>query len=150
MGTYVEEHLFGVVRFLECWYDMIDPHRVHCTAITNRLKFYAIESIVIRVDPYTSYGKSLSVPRNWGKYSSTNNGQIAIHLETCCHASVHVKAVIINNLVCRRYDQWEQQLSGLSLEWIKFTNPAAAPLFVGCRNHSRLGTSLWCWKLYVY
>ena len=34
--------------------------------------------LVMRVDSYTLQGKSLPVPRNWGKYSTTNIGMIAI------------------------------------------------------------------------
>ena len=47
---------------------------------------------------------SSSRPRNWGKNSATNIGQIAIHLfflETC---SVHVMGRVINK-VCRRFHQ---------------------------------------------
>ena len=43
----------------------LDPYLVRCTAITERLKFYV--RLVMRVDPHTLQGKSLSVPPRLGE-----------------------------------------------------------------------------------
>ena len=56
----------------------LDPHQVHCIAITKEVEFYTEPSRLS--GPYTLQGKSLQVPLNWGKYSTTNIGQIATHL----------------------------------------------------------------------
>ena len=57
----------------------IDPLRVHCTAITKRLKFYARLYIVTRVDPYTLQGKSILVPRTfYSKFASLAAARIFV------------------------------------------------------------------------
>ena len=60
-------------------------------------------------------------PQNWGKYSATNIGQITIHLFFLEMCKRSYDGDVISNLVCRRFDQWEQWL-GLSLEWIGRSN----------------------------
>ena len=56
----------------------LDPHRIHLTAMTERLKFYA--RLVMWVDPHTFQRKLLAVPGKSGKYPATNTGLMAIHL----------------------------------------------------------------------
>ena len=98
-------HFYSTI-FVSIWGGgtfFLDPHRVHCTAITKQLKFYV--RLVTRVDSYTLQGRSLPVPQNWGKYSATNIDQIAIHLfilETC---KCSCDGCVINNLVCLRFNQ---------------------------------------------
>ena len=54
----------------------VDPHRVHCAAVSKLLKFCVR---LVQVDTYTLQGKSLPLPLKLGEYSATNIGQIAIH-----------------------------------------------------------------------
>ena len=80
--------------------------------------------LVMRVDPYTLLGKSLPVPPNWGKYSTTNIGQIIIHqfiLEMWKH--FHDGCVII---VTNDSAQW----SRLLLEWIHWSDFSMQSLLV--------------------
>ena len=68
---------------------------------------------VMWVDPDTLQGKLFQFPWNWVKYSGCHKHcQISIHQLEMCKCSHDGGA--INNLVCRRFDQWEQR-SGLSL-----------------------------------
>ena len=59
-------------------------------------------------------------PQNWGKYSATNIGQIAI-LPSILELQKHsCDCCVINNLVCRRFDLEQQSM--LSLKWIRQSN----------------------------
>ena len=125
--------------------EMIDPHLVYCTAITERLN--STPRLVTRVDPYTLQGKSL--PPKWGKYSATNIGQIAIHpfildawKRSCdmmfnqCNSLWPMIAVIT---AITRMD---------TLEWLSMQSLPVSPmtwLFVWPRDYSRAGASLWKW-----
>ena len=65
---------------------------------------------------------------------ATSICQMAIHLFILEKRKRSCNGSVISNLVCHRFDQWEQ-LSGLSLEWI---------LFVTWRSLKSEGQSIHC------
>ena len=132
LGVEIRPKIQGPFRAL------IDPgHQVHCTAISKCLKFYV--RLVTQVTPYTVQGKSVPIPPKLGnilrhKHWSDRN------------SSVHL--LLINNLVCCRFEQLEQQ-SDLPLEWIcryaKFNSLDMRGSFVWPGSHPRLEASLGPW-----
>ena len=89
------------------------------TGSTVQWSWNSMPRPVMRVDPTLCRESYFQFPWNWVKYSGCHKHcQISIHqLEMCkCLRD----GGVINNLVCRRFDQWEQR-SGLSLGlgWIR-------------------------------
>ena len=97
----------------------VDSHRVHCTAISKQLKFYG--RLVTLMDPYTLHRRSLLVPLRLGEVLRHKHWSDAIHPFTLEMQKCSQDGCVISNMVCHHLDQSEQQ-SGLSLEWIRWSN----------------------------
>ena len=80
-----------------CIHLLVDPHRVHCTTITKRLKFYM--RLVMWVARTLCRESYFQFPWNWGKYSATNLGHIAIHPFILEMWKCSCDGCVINNLL---------------------------------------------------
>ena len=112
--------------------------RDNCTAISKRLKFYA--EIIHTSVPITLCRKSLfQFPQNWGKYSATNIGQIAVYLFILEKWKRLRDGCVINSSLRPMIGA----ITGMDKsECLSMQSSPVSPLarlFVGPRDHSRLG-----------
>ena len=76
------------------------------------------------------------LPQNWGNYSTTNIGKIAIHvfiLQVCKHSH---DSDVLNNFVCRCFDQSELG-SGLIVECIHLSH-ILCKVYQSCHSRGSL------------
>ena len=127
-----------------------DLFKKSSTAITKCLKFYVRLSMS---GPLHFAGKATSSSQKIvGKKLHHKHWSDSIHRFTLDrHESIYGDGCVINNVVCHRFDQWEQR-PGCHLEWIRQSHFLCkvyqsrcwllVQLFVGSRDYSRLGANL--------
>ena len=115
----------------------LDHHRAHCTAITKQLKFYA--RLVMRVDPYTLQGKSVTVPLKLGEIRCHKHWSDLFILESWKRSW---DDCIINNSLWPMIAAITAVTRMDTQEWLSMQSLSVSPLawlFVRPCDHLRLG-----------